>query len=199
MSALGKLGGQLHDYANGNDNSEVRLFNDRIDAKSVGNGMTFRGDLTTEDELLQGLLFLAEPVAARLRAAGQQCNGVQLTLKFPTLKTVTRQRALSRPTALVSELYAEAAILLKECWQAGTAVRSLTVTACRLQRADEGEQLCLFDTEETSHDRERLEKLETVVDTLRGRFGNHLVRRCSVLGGAPDTAPAATENAEDEK
>lgn len=198
VSALGKLGGQLHDYANGNDNSEVRLFTDRADAKSVGNGMTFRGDLTTEDELMQGLLFLTEPVAARLRAAGQQCNGVQLTLKFPTLKTVTRQRTLPRPTALVSELYAEAAILLKECWQEGTAVRSLTVTACRLQRADEGEQLCLFDTEETAHDRERIEKLETVVDTLRGRFGNHLVRRCSVLSGAPDTVSATSENVDEE-
>ncbi len=199
VAALGKLGGQLYDYANGNDRAEVRLFTDRADAKSVGNGMTFRRDLESEEDVLRGLLYLTEPVAARLRSAGQQCNAIQLTLKYPSLKTLSRQRKLSRPTALVSDLYAEATLLLRECWQAGTPIRSLTITACRLQKTNEGEQLCLFDAAENTRDRERLERLETVVDDLRGRFGNHLVKRCSVLDGAPDTASVSPEKTSAEK
>ncbi len=188
-AALGKSGGQLYDYANGNDPSPVRLFTDRPDAKSIGNGMTFRNDLETEEELLRGLLYLTEPVAAKLRAAGQQCRTVQLTIKYPSLKTVSRQRALIRPTALLSELYEEVAALLRVCWSEGTPVRSLTVTACRLEKAEEGEQLCLFDVAQ-ERDRDRLETLETVVDGLRGRFGDQSVQRCAVLGGAPHTTPA---------
>ncbi len=184
-AALGKAGAQLYEYANGNDPSPVRLFTDRPDAKSVGNGMTFRRDLTTEEELLRGLLYLAEPVAAKLRAAGQLCRTVQLTIKYPSLKTVSRQRVLSRPTALLSELYEEAAALLRDCWQADAPVRSLTITACRLEKATAGEQLCLFDTV-SEHDRERIETLETVVDSLRGRFGDSSVQRCAVLQGADD-------------
>lgn len=184
MAALGKAGGQLYDYANGNDPSPVRLFTDRAEAKSVGNGMTFRHDLTEEEELLQGLLYLAEPVAAKLRAAGQLCHTVQITIKYPSLKTVSRQRVLSRPTALFSEFYEEASALLRDCWTAGTPVRSLTVTACRLEREGEGEQLCLFDTAQ-DRDRERLEALDSVVDGLRSRYGDASVKRCSVLGGAP--------------
>lgn len=186
VAALGKSGGQLHDYANGNDPSPVRLFTDRPDAKSVGNGMTFRHDLETEEELLRGLMYLAEPVAAKLRAAGQQCHTVQLTLKYPSLKTLSRQRVLSRPTSLLSEFYEEAAALLRDCWKPGTPVRSLTVTACRLEKDAEGEQLCLFDMAD-DRDRDRMEALESAVDSLRGRYGHMSVQRCAVLGGAPDT------------
>ncbi len=185
VATLGKSGGQLYDGANGVDPSPVRLFNDRPDAKSVGNGMTFRGDLETEDELRRGLLYLIEPVAARLRRAGQRCQTLQLTVKFPSLKSVTRQRTVERPTDLVAELYREAVLLLHECWHSGTAVRSLTVSACRLESGDGGEQLCLFDTE-ARQERERLGKLESVVDTLRERYGTDSIRRCAVLNGAPE-------------
>lgn len=195
VAALGKAGGQLHDYANGNDPSPVRLFTDRPDAKSIGNGMTFRHDLETEDELLRGLMYLTEPVAAKLRAVGQRCHTVQLTLRYPTLKTFSRQRTLSRPTALFSELYEEAAALFRDCWQPGTAVRSLTVTACRLDREEEGEQLCLFEASD-DRERERKETLESVVDGLRGRYGDFSVQRCAVLGGAPHT-PSATGSADE--
>ena len=146
--------------------------------------MTFRGDLETVDELQRGLLYLIEPIAARLRRAGQRCGVIQLTIKYPSLKTITRQRALARTTDLVPELYREAATLLHESWQEGTPVRSLTVTACRLDK-EEDEQLCLFDTED-AQDRERIGKLESVVDTLRERYGADSVKRCSVLDGAPD-------------
>ncbi len=185
VAALGKAGGQLYDYANGNDPSPVRLFTDRAEAKSVGNGLTFRHDLSSEEELLRGLLYLAEPVAAKLRAAGQICHTVQVSIKYPSLKTISRQRVMSRPTALLSELYEEAAALLHDCWQPGTPVRSLTVTACRLEKAGEGEQLCLFDALD-SRARDRLEALESVVDDLRERYGDASVQRCSVLGGVPD-------------
>ena len=184
VAALGKSGGQLYDYANGEDHSPVRLFTDRADAKSIGNGMTFRQDLETEEDLLRGLLYLTEPVASKLRAAGQQAAAIQLTIKYPSLKTVSRQRSLSHPTALLSELYDAASDLLRDSWTVGTPVRSLTITACRLQKGESNEQLCLFD--ETDHrDRERLETLETVVDDLRKRYGDFSVQRCSVLGGAP--------------
>lgn len=190
VAALGKAGGQLYDGANGIDPSPVRLFGDRPDAKSVGNGMTFRGDLETEDELRRGLLYLIEPVAARLRRTGQRCHTLQLTVKFPSLKSVTRQRSMARPSNLAAELYREALVLLRECWQNGTAVRSLTVAACRLENDNDGEQLCLFDAE-AQQERERMGKLESVVDTLRERYGTDSIRRCAVLNGAPEADDSA--------
>ena len=46
---MGKLGGQLHDYANGLDNSPVRPQHIHEPVKAVGNGTTFPKNLTHKD------------------------------------------------------------------------------------------------------------------------------------------------------
>lgn len=198
VALLGKSGGQLVDYANGRDFSPVRLFTDHEEAKSIGNGMTFHHDLTEKETLLQGLLYLSDPVVSKLRASGRQCRTVRLSLKYPSLKTASFQRRLARPTALLSEFYAEAAALLNENWKAGTPVRSLTVTACQLETPDAAEQLSLFAVQNTAA-REQAEKLETAVDSLRKRFGEPAVKRCSVLKGAPDAGNSGLPEEDFEK
>ncbi|MBQ9963650.1 MAG: DNA polymerase IV [Clostridia bacterium] len=179
VSAIGKIGGQLHDYANGIDPTPVRLFTDKREIKSCGNGMTFPQDLTTEEQLHNGLLYLTEPVAARLRTHGLFCKTIHVTVKYPSLKTVSHQRALGTPTAVTSALYEGALQALHDCWQEGTAVRSLTVTACNLCEDELPEQLDLF--VENDEKRERQATLDTAVDTLRDRFGNDAVKRCAIL------------------
>lgn len=179
VAALGKMGGALHDSANALDNDPVRLFTDQREVKSVGNGMTFPHDLSNKEEVRNGLLYVTEPVAARLRAHGLFCRTVQLTVKYPSLKVVVRQRPLPHPTRLVSDLLDGAWELLGECWQEGTPLRSLTVTASRLS-ANADEQLCLFE-EETPQSRERQETLEDTVQQLRDKYGKTSVKRCAVL------------------
>ena len=184
-AALGKIGAQLHDYANGIDPSPVRLFTDKRAAKSVGNGMTFRHDLVDQKAVENAVLFLTEPVAARLRAAHQFCATVQLTLKYPSLQIVTRSRTLETPTAVTSELYAGVLGLLHEYWRVGTPLRSITVTAANLQTEEPTAQLCLFDEDnDTRH--ERRETLDNAVDTLNQRFGKSAVQRCAVLNHVQD-------------
>lgn len=179
MSALGKLGGQLHDYANGYDPSAVRLFTDKRDIKSCGNGTTFPRDLTTTEQLHRGLLYLIEPVAARLRSHGLQCKTVHITVKLPSLKTVSHQKTLTNPTSVTTELYEGALIALHECWKEGTPVRSLAVTATKLCEAQEPKQLDFFEEQDSKHERRAV--LDTTVDALRDRFGGDAVKRLAIL------------------
>ena len=179
VSALGKLGGQLHDYANGYDPSPVRLFTDKREIKSCGNGTTFPQDLETIEQLHSGLLYLVEPVAARLRSHGLQCKTVHVTVKLPSLKTISHQRTLPHPTSVTSELYDGALLALRECWKEGTPVRSLTVTAAKLCEGEEPQQLDLFENDDKKH--ERLMTLDTTVDALRDRFGKQAVKRLAIL------------------
>lgn len=179
VAALGKLGGSLYDSANALDTEPVRLFTDKREVKSVGNGMTFRQDLSSAQEVRNGLLYVTEPVAARLRAQELFCQTVQLTVKYPSLKVVVRQKPLSHPTRLVAELLEGAWELLQDCWQPGTPVRSLTVTAGRLTR-DVSEQLCLFE-DDTPATRQRQDKLEDTVEQLRRKYGKGSVRRCAMM------------------
>lgn len=179
VAALGKIGGQLHDVANGQDTAPVRRFTDKREIKSCGNGMTFPQDLTTAEQLHNGLLYLVEPVAARLRSHGMYSKTVHVTVKYPSLKTVSHQRTLSRPTSVTAELYKAALAALHDCWREGTPVRSVTVTACNLSEDKAPEQLDLF-AQDSDH-RQKQETLDATVDTLRDRFGKAAVKRCAIL------------------
>lgn len=179
VSALGKLGDQLYDYANGYDPSPVRLFTDKREIKSCGNGTTFPRDLETIEQLHNGLLYLVEPVAARLRSHGLQCKTVHVTIKLPSLKTVSHQRTLSRPTSVTSELYEGTLVALHECWKEGTPVRSLTVTATKLSEGEAPQQLDLFESNHEKHERRVV--LDATVDALRDRFGKQAVKRLAIL------------------
>ena len=85
---LGKLGRQLHTYANGLDRSAVRPMGEREAVKSVGNSTTFPQNLTTRDQVRTGVALLCDSVAMRLRRHGLYCGGIQVTIKDPQFKTI---------------------------------------------------------------------------------------------------------------
>ncbi len=76
---LGKLGLQLHEYANGLDGSPVRPAGQQEPVKSVGNGTTFPKNLTRWEEVQRGLAVLSDSVAMRLRQQGLYCGGVSVS------------------------------------------------------------------------------------------------------------------------
>ena len=76
---FGRGGEMLYKYSRGLDDSPVSP--EREEAKSVGNGFTFRHDLVTREECRIGIDFLSEEIGRRLRAKGLKCATVQLTIK----------------------------------------------------------------------------------------------------------------------
>lgn len=181
QARLGKLGLQLHEYANGLDDSPVRHAGQPREIKSVGNGITFRHDLTTEQEARIGLAALCDEVAGRLRRYGLCCCTLQLQVKDPALRTISRQRPLANPTALAGELCEAAVQLLRDCWPVERQpIRMLTVTGLQLVDAHEAaEQLSFFGT--PPERRARMQRLETAIDTVRGKYGHTALRSGAVL------------------
>ncbi|MBQ1704352.1 MAG: DNA polymerase IV, partial [Clostridia bacterium] len=166
---LGKLGEQLWEYANGLDESPVASIYDARPVKSVGNGMTFRRDLTGWEDAGMGIRALADEVAGRMRREGVKCRTVQLTVKDPSLRVITRQRGLERPTHLASVLAGTCMELLRDNWEERKPIRMLTVTALQLVTPEEEtEQLRMFD-EEDAEKRKKREELESAVDAIRSR------------------------------
>ena len=100
---MGKLGGQLHDYACGCDREPVRSRHQPEPVKSVGNGATFPKNLTTRAQVSAGIGLLADSVAGRLRRAGLYAGGVHVTVRDPAFHDRSRQRQLPAPTHLRSE------------------------------------------------------------------------------------------------
>ena len=170
---LGEAGEVLWRHANGRDFEPVRSYFERPRPKSIGNGMTFRHDITGEHEIKAGISALADEVAARLREENLKCTVVQVQVKSPDFKVVQKQCTLPRATWLQRELTERAMDLVKQANGYGKAIRSLTITASSLLQGDEAEeQLDFFSTDGT-------QKQNDVEDTLfeiRERFGKDSIR-----------------------
>ena len=175
---FGKMGEYLHTSANGLDDSPIARTGGYDPAKSIGNGKTFRRDLSSEQDIRTGLIVLADSVAARMRRAGVKCTTVQVTIKDTALKSITRQKTV-QPTYLAADLVRACLDLIHASWPKGKPIRLLTITAQNLLPAEEAvEQLSLFDEPGASKDTEQLER---AVDGIRERYGGNVIQHGSVL------------------
>ena len=179
---FGKMGRQMWEYANGMDRSPVASVYDKRPVKSVGNGMTFRRDLVGESDVRMGVQALSDEVAARLRKSGLKCRTVQLTIKDPGLKSITRQKSVGSASDLAHVLTDTAMELWRDNWDAGKPIRMLTVTAQNLVTPEEDlEQLALFQ-EESKARRKKQASLERAMDAIRDKYGVGAIHSAGLLG-----------------
>lgn len=175
MTLLGAASGDmLWRYANGLDDSPVRRQGEVDPVKSVSNSTTFSHDLVGMEEIRTGLLTLCDSVGARLREQQLFAATVQIQIRNPAFKTICRQKKLTRPTCLTSELYQCALSLAEAAWNPSAPIRMLGVGATGLTTTDESAQISLFG-DENEGIRERRKRLEMTVDELRRRFGRDVI------------------------
>ncbi len=180
---LGRHGYQLHDYANGLENSPVRPAGLYTPPKSVGNGMTFSHDLVGEEQVRSGVALLADSVAQRLRRHGLKCGTVQVMVRSPEFHDISRQQRLARPCFVAGELVEAAMGLIGSNWNLSAPIRAITVTALNLVPADQvGGQMDLFAEQAQDRRRERQEKLGLAMDGIRERFGQHAIGPACCMG-----------------
>ncbi len=191
VSLLGVHGGELHDYANGLDETPVLRYDQIEKAKSIGNGVTFRRDLLGEEDIRIAVRGLSDKVAGRLRREHMKCFGVKVDIKSPALKTISRQRQMENPTNLSEVISAEAVDLIRASWNLQAPIRMLTVTAINLCDENQAQQLSLFASENVMQ--EKTEKVERAMDDIRGKFGKGIIQYGSLLdndlglgGGKPE-------------
>ncbi|MBQ2830140.1 MAG: DNA polymerase IV [Oscillospiraceae bacterium] len=167
---LGKLGLQLHAYANGLDDAPVIGADGREAVKSVGNRTTYSRDITRLADARTAITVLADSVAMRLRRHGMYCGGVQLTIRNAQFKNISRQKQLGFTTHLTREIAAAAVDLLKSAWREGEPIRMLTVTAIHLTA--EKDAYCQLDLLSAgTPENERQEKVERAMDAIRKKYG----------------------------
>ena len=182
---LGKGGDQLWLYANGLDTEPVRKWGDAPEIKSVNRGMTFKRDLVTEEEIRTGVAVLVDHVAMSLRRHGLKGAVINIQIKTPDLRVISRQTSLDHYTYLQHEIQEIAMRLIRGNWTIGekAPIRAITVGVTKLLPSDQaGEQMDMFDLLGTTNvgkpikaQREKHEKLEAAVDSIRRRFGNQMI------------------------
>lgn len=181
VKRLGKMGELIHNYANGIDDSPVKSAREKRDVKSVGNGTTFDHDLVGFDEIKTEVLALADEVASRLRRYGVKCYVVSIMIKNPSFKSISRQKTLISATNITKEISDVAMELIHSCWNEKAPIRAITITGANLTSSENAiEQLTLFDSDDSCN-KEKLEKLDNVVDKIREKYGKQAIGLGSLI------------------
>lgn len=173
-SHLGKMGSILWAFANGFDDSPVKMEDEHAPIKSIGNSTTTPRDLVCDQDAKIVLYLLAESVAKRLRENGFRCRVVEVSVRDNELLCFTRQHKIDHATNVTGEIAEEAYRIFLESYDWRKPVRSIGIRGSDLVNDNYWEQLDLFSGVER---REKQMKADAAVDEVRRRFGFFAVQR----------------------
>jgi len=149
------------------------------EAKSISHEVTFPADVADGEHLRSVILEQMEQVSRRLRRHGFVARTVMLKIRYGDFSTITRRETLHEATDQTDALWSVATKLF-EAWQRthprpvrliGVGVSQLGVT--------KNSQLSLFEsTEASTH-----HQLDTTMDAIRDRFGEHVIGRAAAARG----------------
>ncbi len=167
-----KMGENIYNNAWGINDDPVEV--ERPMNKGYGNSVTLSEDITELEDSYRVLLSLSETVAGRLRENDLKCYCIAVETKDHKFVRQTRQTTLLNATNTTNIIYETACKLLDEMWD-GTPIRLLGIRSTKLTD-DDYEQLSLFDTAKDK----KLERLDSVLDSIRSKFGDHAISRASL-------------------
>ncbi|MHC1695877.1 MAG: DNA polymerase IV [Eubacteriales bacterium] len=187
---LGKNGTQLWVFANGQDESRVMYTDFTSPVKSIGHGTTCTSDLKNNSEVWRVMLELSQDVGHRLRLHGLSATGVQITIKDNTLFSKQFQTRLRTSTQSPLEIARYSFELFKESYMWYNKIRALTVRAITLIPESTPQQLDLFDD---AVKREKRDKIDVAVESIRRRFGDKSIQSAVLLGDLKMSGQGASE------
>lgn len=179
---FGVMGAWLKRAANGEDDAPVNP--EREQSKSIGHTTTLPVNYTKRADLHRVFLNLADQVGRRLRKQELLANTVQVTIRDPEMKTITRAAKLMEPSESADDFYRMACKLFDANWKEGDPVRLVGITLQNLTaRQEAAVQLDLFSYQKQP----AKEKLNRTLDKLRDKFGESAVLTAGMLGDDPST------------
>ncbi|GAB1476428.1 DNA polymerase IV [Bacillota bacterium] len=169
-----KAGRQIHEYANGIDDSPV--LSEADEAKGFSCSTTLSEDVVASEEAYKILLSLTDTATSRMRAEGVKAYCVSVTVRSSDFKDKSHQRALNEPTDITTQIYNLSKNLFDELWDGRTPLRLLGVSLTDLTKEGEIQQTLFRDRE-----KERQRELDKAMDNIRSKYGSDKVSWGSTL------------------
>ena len=168
QAKLGKNGLMLRRFANGEDGCAVMPAGYAPPIKSVGHGATCIRDLNNCYEVWLVLYELAQDLGHRMRQYGITAKGVQISVRDCDLGWQQWQVKLPYASRSPLELTQAAFDLFRLQYRWEKPIRALTIRAISLLDGKTPVQTDLFNDYER---RERRQRADDCIDTIRSRFG----------------------------
>jgi DNA polymerase-4 len=177
---FGIMGAVLKRSANGEDTTDVHA--EREQSKSIGHTTTLPTNFTDRNDIYRVFLNLADQVGRRIRKQQLLAQTIQITIRDPDMRTITRAAKLPVPTETREDIYEMACKLFEEHWEQGRPIRLLGITLQNLLNKEEtAVQMDLFDYQK----RPMKDKLMQTIDALRDKFGESAILTAGMLSDDP--------------
>ena len=137
-----KFAVQLHEFANGRDDSPVHTESE--EANSVSAERTFPRDLSDPRDIDRALFNVACIVAHRIRRHHFRAATVSMFIKYKDFSVVQKQCQLEQPTDVTALILGAARRLLAEAWDGVTPLRQVGLGVSKLTH-EYYEQMSLFE------------------------------------------------------
>ncbi|MCH9021187.1 MAG: DNA polymerase IV [Planctomycetes bacterium] len=170
-SILGNTAEEFLQLACGIDHRSVEPISQR---KSISSDKTFAADIADPQILSSILLDEVQEVAYRLRRNHLLTTSVTLKFRYENFRTISRSLRLQEATANTETLWQTAKKVFHR-WSRNEAgpLRLIGFSASLLTDSQSGKQLELFGDPR----REKLERLDKVVDQINQRYGRKSLKR----------------------
>ena len=182
IKKLGKAGAEIHQLANGIDNSPVTP-RSQGDMKSIGRSTTLSSDISDIEYAKIILIKLSEEVGMTARKYEKKGRTVQINIKYANFTTITRQKSVPA-TYLTKEIYSAVMELLQKNWNKDLKVRLLGISLSGFEANLDTKQICMFQLPEISdekNDAGKTYKLENTVDVIREKYGTSIISRAILM------------------
>ena len=146
-----KFAAQLHENANGRDDSPVET--EMQEAKSYSAERTFPKDLSDPKDIDRALFNVACIVAHRIRRDGFRASTVSMFIKYKDFSVAQKQCQTGQPTDITAVILNEARRMLAEVWDGVTPLRQVGLGVSKLTH-ETAEQMSLFEDPQMEYWRE---------------------------------------------
>ena len=146
-----KFAFQLHENANGRDNSPVET--ETAEAKSYSAERTFSKDLSDLKDIDRALFNVACVVAHRIRRDGFRASTVSMFIKYKDFSVTQKQCQVPQPTDITAVILNEARRMLSEVWDGVTPIRQVGLGVSKLTH-ESYIQMSLFEDPKLEYYRE---------------------------------------------
>lgn len=178
VKKFGKFGAEIHQLANGIDNSPVKPHSHN-EMKSIGRSVTLPCDISDIEHAKLILMQLSDEIGTTARRYEKKGHTVQITIKYSNFQTITRQTTLPA-TYLVKEIYSAGIKLLEDNWQPQLPVRLLGISLSGFDEDQKTKQISMFDLLEINADKittNKVDRVESAIDVIRQKYGSSIINR----------------------
>lgn len=174
--ALGIVGVNLINCANGVDDSDVRYYWDKFIPKSVGHSSTTPRDMVSLSEIKSLVYALSDQIGYRLRKLGLASQGVSVQVKFNDFQSMIRQNMLDYVTNSGADIAKASMKIIKEQIYVDKPIRAVGISTYNLVDIGKQSQCSFFDREI-----EKKSSLDKSLDKIKEKYGVKSIKRGAEL------------------